>query len=85
VPVIRTERRNSFQQRYALGEIVRDDGANLILDLQITRDFDGRQRLGELGAKVLFRLTSAWSMALTSSMTFFASSSVSEFLRASSA
>ena len=38
-----------LHQRHALGEIVLHHGANLVFDLQITRDFDGRQRFAELG------------------------------------
>jgi hypothetical protein len=36
-------------QRHALGEIVLHNGANLVFDLQVTRNFLYRQRFAELG------------------------------------
>ena len=43
-----------LHQRHALGELVPHYGANLVFDLQVTRDFDGRQRFAELGRESAF-------------------------------
>ena len=70
-----------LNQRHGSREVVLDQHAVLVFDLQIARAFFAGNALTTLRNKGLRRLTSSCSMAIHSSSSFLAFPSVSDLLR----